>query len=361
MKNMNRYLAVLSTSTYLKFNPAEEFEFKINDIRILLRKIRNSKDELITGLKNGWLIEIELNAENIDKAITSAMDYSEFILSMCCLSTGHPTTKSNIVLTYEITDNIEERPFKQYFQKVPLDINGAAVEFYSLEENIKKFFNYSGKYIDRIGRAIKWFRKGIISDYSLDQFLFFWHGLETLNSPLAEYYGKGKSLEKEIGRKCSHCGKGCTVIVPGGIEALYEDIGLEDSTRKKIKDVRNGISHGYMNIDQLSNLSMELLPEMAKILHYAISTLIDIDYNSVHKNLNNLAPIKIGDLFFYQGFLIQKDISKLGQDDYYPYFELKIENGIDCELKPFIHDKCHYKGDKIAISGNLTAKIEIRD
>ncbi len=346
---MGRFIVLLAAKTFMTMNPEnckftiDNNELNIGDTEIHLRKISDPRDYNLSGLNYGWMIEVKLNEDNIDNAIIKAKEITEVFLSIFCLETGHPVYGSKIILSYEITQDFEKRIFRQYLNVTPI-VKNADVELSSLTAHAGKIFDYKNlnteglnsdeitaldKNRKRVYRAIRWFRKGVIGTDSLDQFLSFWHGLESLNVVLAEYYGEENNTKlKEIGRKCENCGKGCTTFVPAGIEALYDDLNIDARLRKKISRTRIGLVHGTISIEELNNNALELLTTIAVILHLGISKILEITFKDSYENLERIHPIKIGELIGIQGFLKITDQSKIA-NDYYPHIFNHNINGID--------------------------------
>lgn len=365
---MNKYLVLLSTKTSLHFMPdGAIYSFNINDSDISFYRIIDSRDKIISELDHGWIIEVKLNEENIDKAIDRATELSEFFLSAFCFETGCEIYRSNIVLIYEITEVVEKRVFRQYFHNLASS-SAIQVTFPSLSEHVERIWSLETESRNRIYRAIRWFRKGIIGDDPLDQFLFFWHGLETLNSPLAKRFDCEKSIIKEIERQCKACGQKYTDIVTtkGGIEALFDDIGIEEPIRKKINKMRNGITHGFKDLSELYLIAIELLPTIAEILHCGIAKVLDISFEKpLFDNLKRVAPTKIGDCHYRECTLNEKDVSKLGIEGYYPFFTCEantvpIEKGFEIRSKIQPHINCEYTAYALGVSGK-NVKIKIKD
>ncbi len=366
---MNRYLILLSTKTNLSFMPEEViYSFNVGDSVIAFRRFKDPSDRIISELNYGWMIEVKLNEENIDNAITRASEMSEFFLSAFCFETGCEIYRSNIILAYEITEAVEKRVFRQYFRNLSFPFSPTQVTFTSFSEHSERIWSLKMEHKDRIYRAIRWFRKGIIGDDPLDQFLFFWHGLEALNSPLAEHFGCKKSIKKEIERQCKVCGQKYidTIMVKGGIEALLDDIGIDAAIRSKINEMRNGISHGFANLAELYGIAIELLPTMAKILHTGIAKILDVSFEkSLYENLERVAPIKLGDIYYIEVFLNEKDTSKLGLEGYYPFFTHEAsmvtkEKGFRVQSKFHPQISCSYTAYAMGVSGKKVS-VEIKD
>lgn len=365
---MKRYLVLLSTKTSLRFIPEEAiYSFNIDKTTISFQRIKDEHDRTISGDDYGWMIEVKLDAENIDEAIDRALELSEFFLSAFCLETGTEIYPSNRILAYDITEVVEKRVFRQYFRNLPYSSSPTQVTFSSFNEQAYRIFTLESEYRNRIYRAIRWFRKGILGNDPIDQFIFFWHGLETLNSPLAKFFGCEKSIEKEIEIKCPVCGEKYknTITTKGGIEALYDDIGIEVTTRKKINEVRNAISHGFENLSEIYAIALELLPSMAEISHHGIAKVLDMSFDdSLYENLKRVAPIKPGDFNYIESYINEQKLSEIGVGGYYPFYThesnvIPTDKGFEIQSKFQSHVGCESTIYATGTSGkNINIKIQ---
>lgn len=362
---MKKFCVLLCTETSINFVPSQaEYSFVLGDKEITFRKI-NERDKMITDLNYGLMIQVILFKKDIDKAIKSANELTEFFLSVFCLESGVEVYKARTILAYDITEENNKRVFRQYFYNLPFSTPNE-IEYDLFLNDFKEIWNYNGKYSNRIARSARWFRKAIIGDDPLDQFLFFWHGLESLNSALAEEFDIEKSIQKEIKRKCKKCEEEYkdTITTKGGIEALYDDLNIEESVRKKINNIRNGISHGYENITNLYSPTLKILPIISEILYKGIIKVLglSIDQNSLSR-LKNVSPIGVGDVHYIEVYLLEKELEKIRDDNYYPFFDVELKyhqkkNGykITTECEPQFN--CGYEPHGIASSGkNINMEI----
>lgn len=354
---MNKYLVLFATKTSIEFIPKNaDHNFLLSGTKLRFRRIMCPQDKVISNLSHGWIVEVRTSEQELETAITKSWEIVEFFLTTCCIEAGCEIFRSNVVLGYEITENIEKRTFRQYFDNIPMSSKPMGIEFSSYSSNLKKIWNAnSEEYSGRILRAMRWFRKGINGDDPIDQFIFFWHGLETLNSTLANHYGVKKAGKIEIDTECKVCGETYKYSInsKAGIERLYDDVGIEKRVKKDINSVRNGVAHGYENISQLLELSTELLPTMAQLLHTGISNVTGSSHkDEVVQNLNRVSPIKTGGFVFVDMNLFEKDTSKLGINGYYPYFVHTIkeaEGQFESSIVPKL--TCKYEQYGFGISG----------
>ncbi|KYC44842.1 MAG: hypothetical protein APG12_01542 [Candidatus Methanofastidiosum methylothiophilum] len=356
---MSRFLVLLAAKTIVSL-PGNG-RVIVGDTEILFREISDERDRNLSGLKYGWLIDIRLNKENIDNAIIKAWEISEFFLNNLCLETGVPVHDSKVLLSYEITENTKKRIFRQYLNIDP-KVSGVEIDLRDYSNHGNKINEYNRK---RVFRAIRSFRKGVNASDPLDQFYFFWHGLESLNPILAETYeikddkGKRKTTKlKEIGRTCEHCGKGCKTTIPAGIEALYDDLNIDEKLRKQLADTRTGLVHGIKSIKELTNEALKLLPGISMILHHGISSVLRISFKeSVYNNLQNIHPTKMGEINYIQGYLRLKDLSNI-ESGYYPYLSLKSD--ADGEFTVVTETYCNIENVEFSTSGNVILDANLK-
>lgn len=315
-------------------------------------------DQKLSGIKYGWIIEIELDALNINSAITQAYDISEFFLSMMSFETGVESYGSTIILAYDITEGISKRDFIQYFYDLPISRSQQVdLEFYT--NHLEAVLIYDGEHKERLYRSIRWLRKGVNEDDPLDQFLAFWQGLETLNPVIAVHFNCENSGKEIIEQKCV---KTDNVFysertTKKGLEELVNEVGLNKSIWKEINRTRNSISHGYASFAKLYDDSIRLAPYLAKLLHEGIALIFGFTFDEkVVKHLQNIAPLKVGETYFVECKLLEEDLSKLASSYNYPYFiseneVIPFENGytVKQEMKPVLD--CNYSSGAIGISG----------
>jgi len=353
---MGRFIVVLAAKTFISTIPKGGGRLIFDDDTVVFfREMSDPRDYNLSGLSYGWLFEVKLNEENIEKAMVKARNISENLLNFLCLETGHPVYESKILLSYEITENIEKRIWRQYLPPIT-SIEGFDIELQEFINQGYKIMKYDNQ---RVFRAIRWFRKGVTSTDPLDQFLAFWHGLESLNPLLAENFKikdkNGKQINtkvKKIGKKCEYCGKGCTTVVPAGIEALYDNLNIDETLRKKIAETRIGLVHGTKTIKELNQNSVKLLPKISTILFSGLSAILKIPFKkSSYQNLETLTPTNLGEINYLQGFLMINDLSKI-KSGYYPFLSIEEEEE-DGKITIITHTYCDIKQVEFGTFGNV--------
>ncbi|QIC48329.1 hypothetical protein GAG94_15320 [Lysinibacillus sphaericus] len=326
---MNKYRLVLCTRTSFNFKQkAIEYRFVLDSIKVKIRKINCEVDRKLSGIKYGFIIEIELLAKDIKSATSQAFDISELFLSIMSIETGVESHKSTLILAYDITEGISERNFIQYFYDLPIS-RPQQVDLEIYKNHLEAIISFDNNQKDRLYRSIRWLRKGINEDDPLDQFLALWQGLETLNPVLADYFNCDNAGKETVEQRCIKSGDLFYIerTTKQGLEKLVNEVKLGKQIWKNINKTRNAISHGYGKFAELYNETIRLSPHLAKLLHEGISLILGFEFDkNVIKHLDNVAPIKVGDSYIIECKLEEKDISKLASNYYYPYFLTELKD-----------------------------------
>jgi hypothetical protein len=360
---MGLYRVILATKTSIALKPLSDlYQIDTVEFTITLRQIKSETDQIISGMQHGWFIEFEVKALDLQKAVSFAYDFSEFLLSSLTLESGVESFKTNPILGYDITDGISERDFVQYFYDNPFT-KPLAAEFESYLNHLQVIWGFVGERKDRLYRSIRWFRKGIIEDDPLDQFLNLYQGLETLNPVLAEHYGIPNGGKVITEGKCVRTNETYYFErnTHAGLEKLMDEVCMDASVRRDISIVRNKIAHGTEGFQTLYNDCIRLAPVVGKLLHEGISIILGFDINEqVTKQIGNIAPVRFGGVLILEIKLHEADINKIANDYAHPYFTIKFdvemfEDGprIGYRVKNTCHPvfACKYSSGAFSVSG----------
>lgn len=365
---MNKFRVVLATKSSFDFKQIalEGYEFDLQKYKVMFRKISSEVDQKLACIKFGWFIEIELMAKDINTAVSEAYDVSELFLSMLSLETGVESHRSTQVLAYDITEGISERDFIQLFYDLPISRpQQADIETYFM--HLESVLLYKGEHQERLYRSIRWFRKGINENDPLDQFLALYQGLETLNPLLAKHFNCPNAGKEIIERVCVKSGNTfySENTTKQGLEELVNEVKLDKKTWTKITKTRNSISHGFGKFEGLYEDALRLSPYLAKLLHEGISLVLGFEFEEkVTKHLENIAPIKVGEMVYLENKLLERDLDKLATKDYpHPYLNCKfevvpIENGFTIKQKVDCVTGCEVATIGLVVSGR-GAKMEL--
>lgn len=308
---------------------ADRFAFNAPQASVVLFPFPGDLATQLSGFTEGWLVEVKVEAPDLDAAIQGANNYIELFLSTMTFQAGIGIEKARVILAYEITKNVPKRPFRQYFYDSGYK-DSPQVRLDSLSDYVRKLSNMKETHKARTLRGLRWLRKGLLADDPLDQFMFLWQGLESLNSPLASVLGVPKAGKVEISRKCPECGAKYkeTVEGKGGILRLLDELDADSTTKKEINLIRNAVSHGFHNLSPLYDRAIELLPTIAEALYLGISKIIGITPRSdAIASLQRISPIKLGEFLYLEANLLQADETKLASQGPYPFFTLSYKGG----------------------------------
>ncbi|QDH21222.1 HEPN domain-containing protein [Saccharibacillus brassicae] len=324
---MEKCLVVAATRSSFSFKENANYKFVIGDIKVGFKKISDERDQAFTGLKYGWIIQLELNADGIESAITLANNLIDFFLSTISLESGLETHEKKLLIVLDTSNEVKEREFRQFFYDQSFS-RGDTIEVSEFTEHVGAIWlRYEGKDRDRFLRALHWFRKGLNEGDVLDQFLAFWQGVETLNPLLIEHFGCEKTGYEQIEKTCCVTGNVFYEMrtTKQGMEELVKHIGLEGEAWKQISKARNGISHGFKSLKDVQAECEYLMPKIAELLYKGILLLLNrSEKDTTLKNLSYISPLKLGEVHFIDVIIKEEDVEKL-LSDYYPYFQMSME------------------------------------
>jgi len=114
------------------------------------------------------------------------------------------------------------------------------------------------------GRSLSWYRKGLISEDPFDRLIAYWSALERISTP---YASKTPKAQKGAVNKICDC-----------FDQLWGDVSHwkvipnEASKVNQFYDFRNGIAHGFMDVDieQIREIGSKL-PVFHNLTHAFLS------------------------------------------------------------------------------------------
>lgn len=291
---MRRYKYIFSIN-HSSVSVAEPFNSKVGKYEI---SIPNGAYETIITFEDykefnkdtanhlGLVITVELYADDIDRGCVEAQIRANYISVILSFITNATISEPIIELGYEISGTAENTEFIQY-----LYINGEVLKQkrtmnQSLFDSLGILIMKNGS--KRISRAIRWYRKGLHEKDPIDRFMYFWIGLECLNSLLI------KELEVlPETDTCKNCGstykKPNTTI---GIKALFLNNYKEKSFGfNKCNRLRNKLLHGYGDLEDAIGVADKCAESSRQMLLKGIFLLLKLgqDISDVYPEpLHNL-------------------------------------------------------------------------
>jgi hypothetical protein len=277
---LNKYKYIFSTS-HSSISVAEPFNGEIGSYEISIPEgayetiisfsdYKVFNEETVNHL--GLAITVETYAEDIDEGSTKAQIRANYIAVILSFIANATISEPIIELGYDITETAESTEFIQYMY-----MNGEVLKqkrainqtlFDTLGIIIMKNDN------KRVARAIRWYRMGLHEKDPIDRFMYFWIGLECLNTLLIEELGVSPETDT-----CKNCGstyyKSNTTI---GIKALFlayykaKSFGFNKCNR-----LRNELLHGYGELEDAMGIADKCANSCSKMLLEGLFLLLKVD------------------------------------------------------------------------------------
>ena len=241
-------------------------------------------DERGTAFPGDLEVTAIVSAADVNAASAMAFEQAHFLAAVFGLVGVAPVHLPRFHLVHEIGPDESEREFRQFIEddlglrptrRIP---KGAPAEVF------KKLFELPPDSYKRLSRALRWYRGALTTDDVLDRFSQIWAAFETLNPAL----GKHLNVPLFEEAKCPKCGGAIRRPVAGGAYAWIEhELGREvtASTRR----LRNGLLHGFEDLDKLAAIAREILPGLERALSAAIGELLGLS-DEVKRLIGTFAP-----------------------------------------------------------------------
>lgn len=306
--NMKKYVAIFSMKPAVRLDPKLG---KINlnfrekkPKRVVIFKIeqRVSPDSTI---QVGLLFRVFLSASNVEEARVEAKSLVDALASFMTLITGVGLSIPLEELVYEITPNVQEREFIQAFSHpLALRISRRILDQQLLTHVIDRSLKLKPPYFKRIGRAVRWYRMGVMTFDNFDRFNCFWIGLEALNLLLQEKL----SIRHDL-------------TVSGVKAFIQQKMPNGKQLYKRIHQLRINIMHSTRELGKLISEVKELAPKTGEILFRAICFLLEVNgWDAVaYQNILERVPTRLE----LHGTIIGGKPDSLGPEGKDPYFEPK--------------------------------------
>ena len=157
-------------------------------------------------LHGGMGKDMYVEAEAAESARRKAFGLAESGLAFMSFSQMSPCYPAKLLLTYDATPGLQNRPFE--YQHAVHDVPPTLASLRKVETDL--FFAVSSQYefvTVRLGRAIQWMRKGLMEHHTLDEFASYWVALEIVAAELKKVVG---TAGEESYLYCPKCSKPLT-------------------------------------------------------------------------------------------------------------------------------------------------------
>jgi len=359
--------------------PLPAWRFNFGDGMVAMRDC--VRQEGANKLHLGLEFIVQTHATNEEEAKDKSKIFVESILNFISFSTLSSCDAVSIINIIEIKRDTNLSPFQHYIYPFKDDfIIGSSVK---IDEAVfSEIWNKYNKneHQQRLMRAMSWFRKGL-NETGLDEFISYWIGVEILRGILKS--DADAELEEELdkdvisreliekfelstkegiilssnavitkekeGKWIISDGRKYDLVWKKGMLNIYkvdkkgsrewisnEWIGVikvfEDKLRcddfGKIKDIRNGILHGYEELStDFVKKAVRYIPSLRKGLIACISTILDISDEISNKIVNKeVRRVKLEQWQIIKGNFENLPSTFDGMIINYPKIEVKIKD-----------------------------------
>ena len=329
----NRYIVVLSAkpATRLKKGEVIHLTFERPDGKKNEIVIKNliERDPAGTDIPIGLLFRVKHYAESLDDAVKKAASLADGVVSFMTLATGVGIPVIREELAYDITQDIEDREFLQFFYDLPLKSPSRRdlppKFFLELMDRIIK--NPDREMVGRMRRAVRWYRMGVLATDVFDKFNCFWIGLECLNPLLQRSF---QASDDPV--HCPNCGHEwvATPTTSGIRQFIFSAFSSGRRLYRRMKNLRVSVMHGKEELVKVFSEARELASSTGLVLVKAILYLLEIDFpKDLETNtLSNVVPFKAA----IEGTLHGSDVDKLGPQNEDPHLELVFHKLAESEV-----------------------------
>jgi len=272
---MSRYLVQFTALTTLRITESAEFGYGSTQVVVN----NDATYDYSSAWPNRLAVCVETEADTIDSAIATGKEVAELTILLLVTSTSASTDICRFDRAIDYDSGVRDRLFRQEFP-VPLSCPSTREllpEKYALFHNALSNTENTllSANIERFTRSIRWYRKGLLEEDSLDQYLNYWIALEILEPLLNKKYIIPKD---RIEYPCEKCGyiKVSERFSHKGITRLVIETGYQETISKDIRSTRDKIIHGYEPFPNLIPLVKELLPILEKIVLSGILEILGI-------------------------------------------------------------------------------------
>lgn len=279
------YRVVLRTKSRVTLGRGESIEF-VEPKAGIHASVRTHyrTDERGTTFPGDLEVTAIVSAADVNAASAMAFEQAHFLAAVFGLIGVAPVHLPRFHLVHEIGPDESEREFHQFIEddlglrptrRIP---KSAPVEAF------KKLFERPPDSYKRLSRALRWYRGALTTDDVLDRFSQIWAAFETLNPML----GKHLNVPLFEETKCPKCSEAIRRPVAGGAYAWIEhELGREVTA--STRQLRNGLLHGFEDLDKLAAIAREILPGLERALSAAIGELVGLS-DEVKRLIGTFAP-----------------------------------------------------------------------
>lgn len=256
----------------------------------------------------GLQMAITTSAPNIDASVEAAGRVGETVISLLCTSSRAYAPEIQPFVAYEVTQDIAERPFIQWFPMPPLLSAKTAVPATAFARLFELLPATDERTAQRVRLSLDWHRVALRETEPLFRFVHLWIALESIGNLVAEYY---------------------TLDTSGwqGLRRLAKEEGYEESIISEILGIRSHIFHGVLRGKRLLPTAIrlsadELIPTMEHILLAGWLRLLN-SYDTL-PDFPRIASTRHPMRHIVHGTLLNEDSSQWG-NGVHPHFAGQVD------------------------------------
>jgi hypothetical protein len=255
-------------------------------------------DNIITigdvPIPKGLVLNVQLDAESLAAALEYSQQAANYFLSSLSCTCNAAVGQPKPLWGYDATTGLEERELQIIVYDYKLHISTRRLDKRNWFALLNQMFNgtwlttnQSRDLTQRLQRAIQSFRRGLAdTEDILDEFLIHWSSLETLDVVYRRVFNHEAAHHFKVCGKCKTnflycpvCGDDQTFRVRQRYTGIEDVFAALDQPEKysELNRLRNGISHGYMSIDQCMAAAIENIELVRKAVLSMIMRIVGVE------------------------------------------------------------------------------------
>lgn len=244
----------------------EDIEFASPSQQFILRDSEDATENQITAI---------MGSNSLDEAIELAESFADGFLSYLSYLSRTSVRRPNVVKGYEISPNTRAGEYVQFYYDWDIpSYSPRSVRKEDVDKVVLAFRNRSSDVVQRAKRAIHWYRDGVRSQNHLDKFISFSIALESLNPFLRDHYGL--EVEYHICRN-PECEQRSDFPTLNGMRTHIKNQYPDTNYWKRIRNVRNQITHGEVAFSEILEEAIQLLPIIEDCLVNALDLVFGVE------------------------------------------------------------------------------------
>ncbi len=234
--------------------------------------------------KSGIEITCIISSNKLDDAIEAAESFSDGFLSYLSYLSKTSMGRPHVIKGYDITPNITSGEYIQFYYDWELpSYSPCSVRKYDVDKIIFALRNLPKDVFHSAKRAIHWYREAVHSTTHLDKFISFYIAFESLNPFLRDYYGLDFEYHICKNPDCEHKSDFPTL---NGMRTHIKNQFPDSNYWRRIRILRNDITHGKVALDEILDEAIELRPIIEECLVKALDLVFKIEGHEFREGIS---------------------------------------------------------------------------